>query len=313
MTSKINYVDETWEVTAGCTKVSPGCLNCYAARLCATRLKHHADCAGLAFPRYRQSDSSDGIRSEIVPGEYNWTGEVRLLPHNLQKPLHWRNPRRVFVDSRSDLFHESVPDGYIDRVFDIMGWSPQHTFIVLTKRAERMAEYMATLPGKHYDKMRRSYNQSDEWLIREGFDYKPPPNVWLGVTAENQEQADKRIPHLLQTPATVRFVSVEPMLGRVDLTRVCSKLSSRSFVIGTVLGSDGRHFTPGGAKGVGLNWIICGGESGPGARLMELQWARDLRDQCVSAGVPYFLKQARIDGKLVHMPELDGRTWEQMP
>lgn len=275
MSSKINYVDETWEVTAGCTKVSAGCLNCYAARLSATRLKHHADCQGLAISR---DSVTDWVGDEIgIAREYDWTGEVRLLPHNLSKPLHWRKPRRVFVNSRSDLFHESVPFEYIDDVFRIVSICRHHTFLMLTKRADRMREYVQSRMHKSFD------------TANHGCAFLPFRNLWLGVTAENQEQADARIPLLLQTPAAVRFVSVEPMLGPVDL--------------GDWLCCTACADTHGGSRpkaGLGviqhcgnpqLSWIICGGESGPGARPMHPDWARSIRYQCEAAGVPFWFKQ----------------------
>lgn len=357
MSTQISWCDETWEVTAGCSKISPGCTNCYAARLCATRLKHHLDCNGLT--------RIDACSDWRIPARYNWTGEVRLLPHNLDKPLHWRKPRRIFVDSRSDLFHEDVPDEYIDRVIAAIASSQPNQFLVLTKRAERMRDYMIGLSerGKRaqeaYMQTGREHFQKYKERFTEGYTLPEPPtpelravydsariaehgaaqgfrgrsysggeyhwqqwplsNLWLGVTAENQEQADARIPHLLATPAAVRFVSVEPMLGPVRLDMIgvpeqCARHDGPWTLYWNALTGFRATSPYSGSEGnAKLDWIICGGESGPGARPMHPDWARSLRDQCVAADVPFFLKQMAVDGKLVHMPELDGRVWEQYP
>jgi protein gp37 len=172
-----------------------------------------------------------------------------------------------------------VPDGFIDQIFEVMHLAWWHTFIILTKRAVRICDYCS---------LRYIPNQ-----------LAVLPNVWLGVSIENQPTADNRITWLLNTPAAVRFVSVEPMLGEVDLDKhefLCETWSKGGITIGTY-----------------LDWVICGCESGPGARPMDLDWARRLRDQCQAAGVPFFLKQANIDGKLVKMPALDGVIWDQHP
>jgi len=234
--SKIEWTDATWNPVTGRTKISRGCARCYAERM-AYRF---AGCNG--YPHRPQHF------------------DVTLHPQRLERPLRWRKPRRVFVCSMSDLFHEDVPDSYIDRVFEIMIYSAArqlgHTFQVLTKRPERMLAWFNA--GRN-----------------RGGDHVPLHNLWLGVTCENQEQSDKRIPYLLQTPAAVRFVSVEPMLGPVDIEHFLGDTFSSLY----------------GGFSLGLDWVICGGESGPGAQPMHPDWARALRDQCASAGVPFFFKQ----------------------
>jgi protein gp37 len=222
----------------------------------------------------------------VVEGGH-WTGHVKCLPHKLDEPLHWKKPRRVFVDSMSDLFHEDVPDEFIWDVLDIIEEASWHTFIVLTKRPERMYDVLS-----HPD------------LVCEGM----YPNLWLGVSVEDQKTADERIPWLLKTPAAVRVVSVEPMLGGINLD---------SYLYPKIIGWQSESgpyespiYDPDYPR---VDWVICGCESGPGARPFDIAWARDLKDQCVNAGVPFFYKQGIVGGKLVHMPELDGVRWDQYP
>lgn len=250
MSTKIEWTDETWNPITGCTPTSEGCQNCYAKRM-ATRLR----------------------------GRYGYPKDnpfkVTFHPDRLAQPLKWKKPRRIFVCSMGDLFHKSVPNLTIDLIWEKMKKCPKHTFLILTKRPERLL---------------KDYDNSD-----------PLPNVWLGVTAENQARADERIPMLLQIPAAVRFVSLEPLLGPVDFT-------DRPLDPESTMGewSDLDQ----------LNWVIVGGESGPGARRMRIDWVRSVRDQCQEAGVPFFfkqMKQMQIRGKLIKMPKLDGRVWDEMP
>jgi len=216
--------------------------------------------------------------------------KVTLHPDRLDEPLRWRKPSRIFVCSMSDLFHDDVPDEYILKVFDVMHQCPDHIFQVLTKRPERMSEII-------------------NGMVDDGYWGKIPGDIWLGVTAESQEQADKRIPVLLQTPAAVRFVSVEPMLGPVDLLNIQINIDTELDAL------NGTHgiMKPYRYVNNNLDWVICGCESGPGARPINIGWARSLRDQCKSAGVSFFLKQMPINGKLVKMPELDGLVWSEYP
>jgi protein gp37 len=274
--SKIDWCDRVWNPVTGCDPVSTGCIHCYAARM-APRL------AGRFG--YLENDPF----------------RVTLHPERLDEPLHWRKPARVFVDSMGDLFHKDVPDDFIDNVFATMGMYPQHTFQILTKRADRMADWFRDIGGATRRDWvayaaARLFNIKSIKLIN-----WPLPNVWPGVSIENQTAADERIPLLLQTPAAVRFVSVEPMLEMVKVLRYMPHTW-------TLRGHDHpTEITP------GLDWVICGCESGPQARPMEIDWAYDLRDQCIAMRVPFFFKQAVINGRLVHMPELDGRQWQEYP
>jgi protein gp37 len=209
-----------------------------------------------------------------VNGNAVWTGKVALAPEKiLTDPLRWAKPRRIFVNSMGDLFHESVPEEWIDKVFHIMALAPRHTFQVLTKRSKRMRDYLT--------------NPATQKL----YPGLPLPNVWLGVSAEDQTRADERIPDLLATPAAVRFVSAEPLLSHIDLSRflVCAGCADedrpnearRSIDAGVIAHCGNPR----------LDWIIAGGESGPGARPMHPDWPRQIRDQCAAAGVPFFFKQ----------------------
>ena len=249
--TRIEWTDATWGPVTGCTKVSSGCDNCYAESI-ATRF------AGTkAYP--------DGFK-------------VTLRPERLDQPLRWKRPRRIFVNSMSDLFHQDVPDEYIARVWAVMALAPQHTFQVLTKRHGRMRSLLSS--GQFADAV---WVQATELMGERDLPARsfvhPAPNVWLGVSVEDQAAADLRIPALRDTLAAVRFLSCEPLLGPVCL--------------------DLMHSTDGHAPGSSapseaderIDWIIVGGESGPGARPMHPDWARSLRDQCAAAGVPFFFKQ----------------------
>lgn len=265
--TKIEWATDTWNPVTGCTKVSAGCANCYAEGM-ATRFPR----TGYA-PRALDQDRVGPVH------DFN---RVLLHPDRLDQPLHWRKPRRVFVCSMGDLFHEGVPRLFQLNVFGKMRNAQQHTFMVLTKRPLQMKRFIQRMAADC--RMHEGYRLIfPEW---------PLPNVWLGVTAENQDTADERIPLLLQTPAAVRFVSVEPMLGPVDFTSM----------------NDGYNTAI-----EQLDWVICGGESGHGARPMETEWALQLRDQCYLADVPFFLKQMKVNGKMEKMPLLDGERWAQFP
>ena len=252
-THRANTKGESWNMIAGCTKVSPGCANCYALRD-SWRIMNNPK----RPERYADVCERVGNRPPF------WTGLVNLDYDALEQPLHWRKPRTVFVASMSDLFHDAVPYSFIDRVMRIIASAPQHTYQILTKRAERMRHYFERGCFEHQG---------------EGAWGMPLDNVWLGVTAENQEQADRRIPHLLETPAALRYVSVEPMLGPVDL---CEPYPNREMPGSNI-------YYPWMIQQ--LDWIIIGGESGSNARPMDLRWTRDLIGQCHDADVPVFVKQ----------------------
>lgn len=310
--TKIEWADATWNPVTGCTKVSEGCDHCYAATIA------HRFAGTRAYP--------NGF-------------EVTLRPERLDQPLRWKRPRRIFVNSMSDLFHKDVPDEYIARVFAVMALAQQHTFQVLTKRPGRMRSFVQDncrcgrhgamahlrsammwavsqanadrIPGVPDDAEQRI--QRAEW---------PLPNVWLGTSVESQKWADVRIPQLLATPAVVRFLSCEPLLGPVEL---------RSLLPWQETGE--AHQTH-------PDWVIVGGESGPKARPMHPEWARSLRDQCTAAGVAFHFKQwgewvtedqSPEDitlpgmsreyfgedfykvGKRAAGRELGGRTWDEYP
>ncbi|OPY59153.1 MAG: Phage protein Gp37/Gp68 [Pelotomaculum sp. PtaU1.Bin035] len=248
--SKIEWTDAVWNPVTGCSKISPGCQNCYAERM-AKRLVGR--CGYLNDEPFK----------------------VTLHPNRLDLPQKWRTPRRIFVNSMGDLFHPDVPSEWIERVWQTILATDKHTYLILTKRPDRMRQLVGSSP---------------ELLLTE--------NIWLGVTAENQAAADERIPILLQIPASVRFVNVEPCLGPVDLNRWLKETCTQCGGIGRVPNHPHipSHQCPR-CKGTGkvyyprLNWVICGGESGPGGRPMHPDWARSLRDQCQAAGVPFLFKQ----------------------
>lgn len=279
---------QSWNPVRGCTRVSEGCTNCYAERMAARYSKRGMWGCGFA---------------EMTPGGPRWTGRVELIEHKIDEPLHWRKPRTVFVNSTSDLFHEKLPDEAIDRVFAVMALCPGHTFIVLTKRPERMREYFAGIDdndGGRMEGMRDALiegNAQKSHADRTGEDpsmwlavHTPLSNVWLGTSVEDQATAEARIPALLETPAAVRFVSYEPALGPVDLSPWVwdRRAEVRHLVHGpAMLNSDQADA----AVSYPLDWIICGGESGPGARGFDLGWARSVVRQCKAAEVPCFVKQ----------------------
>jgi protein gp37 len=251
--SAIQWTDATWNPTTGCTKVSPGCAHCYIERTPAFRI------AGRKF--------------------VNGATDLQLHANRIEQPLHWKKPRRVFVNSLSDLFHPDVPETFIDSVFAVMALAPQHTFQVLTKRPQRMRAYVNAIVDDRKRFTAWAANASRARIPQsigragEAPPRWPLPNVWLGVSVENQRFADERIPLLLQTPAAVRFISAEPLLGPVDLYP--------------------QWMPPAGYTSCfpRLDWVIAGGESGPGARDCDLEWLRSLHRECAQAGVAFFLKQ----------------------
>lgn len=300
--SKIEWTDATWNPTRGCSRVSPGCGDATGGGCYAMKMAHRFSGPGGPY---------EGL-TRIGKRGVDWAGKAVLVPSMLDVPLRWRKPRHIFVDSMSDLFHESLSNEQIAAVFGIMAACPQHTFQVLTKRAERMPEWFAWLKrnvGEH-DPGHATVCGIHAGNFGANVDYLgirapwPLPNVWLGVSAEDQQRADERIPHLLATPAAVRFVSVEPMLGPVDLTPWlhagrCKSIgpAPERFRCGLPEEHSGHPHSalqPTGVPWFGkpqLSWVICGSESGHGARPMQIEWAESLRDQCAAASVAFFTKQ----------------------
>uniref|UniRef100_A0A6M3LIL0 Uncharacterized protein n=1 Tax=viral metagenome TaxID=1070528 RepID=A0A6M3LIL0_9ZZZZ len=280
--TKIEWAEATWSPITGCTPISEGCQNCYAKRM-ATRLKGR-----FGYPK------DDPFR-------------VTFHPERLYEPLKWKKPRHIFVVSMGDLFHEDVEKEWLDTIFHTMACNPRHTFLILTKRPKNMLDYwMGEI---------RIPNAPPGWTIKKaGKPYsKVLDHIWLGVTAENQQRADERIPILLQIPAAKHFVSIEPMLSEIDL----------AIDIGHGVGDLAIDR---------LNWVILGGETGPRARPMHPDWVRSVRDQCQAAGVPFWFKSW---GSRPYPPNtdisylvdagydpygtakgnncLDGRKWEEKP
>ncbi len=287
--TSIEWTEQTWNPIVGCSIVSPGCTNCYAMKM-AARIEAMGN-----QPRYAGT-------TRKVNGNAIWTGKLAQAPESaLLAPLRRKKPTTYFVNSMGDLFHEDCPDEWIDRVFAVMALSPQHTFQVLTKRAARMRDYCLTL-GRHHEvdrvslAMKQIHAEYDlggsgafYTLGTIGWHFK---NVWLGVSTERQQEADERIPLLLETPAAVRFISAEPLLGHIALHALNLATPTPSNALRGVRcvpddSDDGYHNEPT-AK---LDWVIVGGESGLGARPMNPEWALSLRDHCTASGVPFFFKQ----------------------
>ena len=319
--SKIEWTNATWNPIRGCSRVSEGCRHCYAESVAARF-------SGPGLPY-------EGLVRIASGKPTGWNGVVRMVHEHLADPLRWKRPRRVFVNSMSDLFHGGLSNEQIAAVFGVMAASPRHTFQVLTKRARRMREWFEWAAGEFTERQRgiacaphtframldaafellgRPSKQALDaaWHAHDA-DLWPLPNVWLGVSTENQAAADERIPELLATPAAVRWVSAEPLLGPVDLASASPNARS--------LAQD-------------LDWIVAGCESGPGARPADVTWFRELRDQCAAAGVAFFLKQAarrggewtdwkdvigpgpgskQKAGGVIELPYLDGVQHAAMP
>ena len=241
--TKIQWADKVWNPVTGCTKVSAGCRECYAKILHDMRHKAY-------------------LEGKKLPEQYSSPFEVvRCHEDRLEIPLHWRKPQRIFVNSMSDLFHPDVPFEFIFEIYHAMMHAEQHTFMILTKRPDRTIEFF----NWWYDLHNKLTG------IRPFWDYR---NIWLGVSVEDQPTADKRIPLLLLTPAVVRFVSCEPLLGKINLSVKTVYKEREGFIAISK-----------------LDWVICGGESGKNARPMHPDWARSLRDQCKETNVPFFFKQ----------------------
>jgi protein gp37 len=270
--TNIEWATDTWNPVTGCTKVSPGCDHCYAIPMSRRveamqagqpfRTKPN-DYAGTTIQRYDAAGRVEPV---------DWTGKVNLLHDRLDQPIRWSKPRRIFVNSMSDLFHEQVPDAFIAEVFAVMHRAEQHTFQVLTKRHARMRSLLSSdafhgMVVGAASEYTRGADPGVPW---------PLPNVWVGVSVENQQWANIRVPALLETPAAVRWLSMEPLLGAVTF-----RWAPWTPVV------DSDHLD--GLRG--LDWIVVGGESGPGARPLHPEWARTIRDACHEAGVPFLFKQ----------------------
>jgi protein gp37 len=243
--TNIEWTDTVWNPIRGCSMVSAGCENCYAMKQA-----HRFSGPGQPYEWL----------TELGPHGPRWTGTIKLVPELLDVPLHWKKPRRIFVNSMSDLFHDEVPDEFLDRVFAVMALRLEHTFQILTKRPARMRDYLTdhAAGGRHIWTACQSISmpnkQSTTW---------PLPNVWMGVSVEDEPTAEERLEHLVRTPAAVRFVSYEPALAEIKIYRWLPK----------------------------IQWLIVGGESGPGARPCNVAWIRSIKDQCQAAKVPVFVKQ----------------------
>ena len=270
--TNIDYLDYSWNPTHGCDPISTGCKNCWAKTM-SKRL------AGMGVNGYSKGDPF----------------EVVCSPEKLNEPLNVKKSSRIGVSFMGDLFHGEISEGFIDEVMGVIEKTPQHTYLMLTKRVDKMRYYF-------------------HFLEKYGFvdrKYKPFENLWLGVSIENQKTADERIPILLEIPAKVKFVSVEPMLSHVNLVNIPYNSLGALHKMNALIGYGGwRNYNRMEYK---LHWIICGSESGPNARPTETEWVRSIRNQCIDAGVPFFLKQLHINGKKVSMPELDGKVWSEMP
>lgn len=294
--SNIQWTDVTLNCVTGCTKVSSGCRFCYSEKM-TRRLQ------AMGSPKYGAG-----------------FGKVKTHPGELAKPLRWTKPRTIFWNSMGDTFHEDVPFGFIDHIFSVAALTQQHRHIILTKRAKRMAEYFAQHAADGPEMMDRG-EANAEWLygvmgpdkfgkavddVLAARFWAGLPNVVLMTSIEDQASADLRIPDLLRCPAAVHGVSAEPLLAEIDIEkwmfcRECGDYPGHWDWCGSAADSNT------------IRWVVSGAESGPGRRPCDTAWLKSLRDQCACGGVPYFCKQADIAGKLVKMPELDGRVWDQMP
>lgn len=285
----IEWADATWNPIVGCSIVSPGCTNCYAMGQAARieRMQPGSHYAGTTQPS----------KAGAV-----WSGKLALAPdHILSQPLHWRRPRRIFVNSMGDLFHEDAPDAWIDQVFAVMAFAHWHTFMVLTKRAARMRQYLSD-PGL-YERVYDLHFGADWPKLPTPCDVEATSancnhllspgylrNVWLGVSTEDQRRANERVPNLLATPAAIRFVSAEPLLGPLNLFSLNERRGERGTITDWHDALRGLRFGPS-EETAKLDLVIAGGESGHKARPMHPDWARSLRDQCAAAGTAFFFKQ----------------------
>jgi protein gp37 len=319
--TKIEWTDATWNIVTGCSVVSPGCTNCYAMRLAGTRLRHHFSREGL----------TDASKAGPV-----WNGKTRVNWEWIDQPLNWGRPRSIFVCAHGDLFHDSVASHDIAQIYGVMIAAHHlrgHMFQVLTKRPARARALLTdakfwevanadagALIMDRVDPLDRRLNDARATLDDYGPD-APPPGIWLGVSVEDQQRANERIPDLMATPASVRWLSCEPLLDFISLEEAWHGESALNSECWGDCGwceaghppmwncqREGRQFDLGALQRSGLDWVVAGGESGPNARPMDLEAARSLRDQCADAGVPFFFKQW---GKWLPSGQMtaDGKVW----
>lgn len=273
----IGWCTRTLNPVVGCAKCSPGCEHCYAETM-AVRL------AAMEIEKYQI------VTGPKLGGGNGWNGNCYFDESTLEKPFHWKSPETIFVCSMGDLFHENVPFEWVDRVMAVIALNSHHKFIILTKRPERMREYFYTPGTCILVGIRQQIEKMGYPDI--GAVGKVLPNLALGVTAENQEMADLRIPILLQIPAAVRFVSIEPMLSKIDFLHYKNVLGNYAINVfhDWLTGETGGNGKTYKEKENKLDWVICGGENGHGARPMEPEWVRNVRDDCQDARVPFFFK-----------------------
>lgn len=273
--TNISWADSSWNAIRGCTAVSAGCNSCYAAAMAARFAG-----PGMAY---------EGL-AEVTADGPRWTGKIMAIDDKLREPLRWQRPRRIFVNSMSDLFHPGVTTEVVDRHWAVMALARRHIFQILTKRPLRMARYLHD-PGQPARVLAQAMAMMrDGWIagpvvLPDGYPDKPLSNVWLGTSVEDQA-ASVRVRHLLDAPAAVRFISAEPLIGPVDLLYTLSPGHYWDYLTGE------RETAREKTSTARIDWVIVGGESGPHHRPMSLDWARALRDRCAQSGVAFFYKQA---------------------
>lgn len=320
--SKIQWTDATWNPIRGCTRVSEGCRRCYAERVAARFSKPGQPYHGLARWVSHASGLEYEDRAAAGDAEPRWTGEVRLVLDHIDDPLRWTKPRRIFVNSMSDLFHPGVEFSWLDEIFAVMALAQQHTFQILTKRPERAHQYFLSVIADHFERWlkeqvhklrampgRGAARSADRINLR-----WPLRNVWLGTSAENQPTANERIAALRRVPAAVRFVSYEPALELVDFDEAGAFLidAEAAGVADDPLAANllSRAVNEGrGDVRRWIDWLIVGGESGPGARSFDVAWARSAIAQCRKAGVPVFVKQLGSEWARLMAPRAPARRF----
>ncbi len=314
MPTGIEYVDEVLNVSAGCQRVSEGCEHCWA-ELSACRLARNPRVSRITQKTYRSviTKTTDDNRLKLFPSAVSrgrWNGKIELMPERLGEPYKWRKPKWILVNSMSDLFHEDVPLGFVEKVWSTMFDCPQHTFLILTKRPQRLLNFA----NQMYSSGRKANHK----------------NIRVGASIENQRRADERLPYLLSLAAMgwKTFVSCEPLLGPIDLTEwlegglICDSCgaemnNSYKGEVHESLGDISDRFPNLCGHAVEkpfLDWVIVGDESGLNRRPCELDWVRDIRDQAIDAEIPFYLKQLHYPhGSKISLPTLDGRVWDQLP